>query len=478
MADLCHSNHNPHTNAYHSTGNGHFSNLHFKTSAVFCPIRSWAKNACLIFSEEDLFHCQYHLILFVVIYIKSLWCKSCRLHYYTFTHLTRTVKRIHTNLLGIMPRTGIANLPLHGGKAPRWLFTRMVALARGIIDVVCFEYGGEEFLRRISDPFWFQALSCVLGFDWHSSGTTTVTCGALKEAVNSQDFGFVVAGGKGKASRKTLAEIETYGDQHNLSTYSIERLQYCSRMAAKVDSSAIQDGYNLYHHVLLFSEGKKWAVVQQGLNNNNSYARRYHWHSDALQTFVCEPHTAILGERSSTTLDMTASASQGSQKVTVDVVNDNPSHLQRDWAQLSRSPNQTIIDEWVEPRGQQVIPGMLTMPKSINWSKMKEIYEFQPKNYEELLSMKGVGANTVRALALISDLIYGEKPSWSDPVKFSFTVGGKDGVPYPVDRKAMDEATRILQQGVEKAKVEEKDRLRALQRLRAIIPQDSLYPNS
>ncbi len=159
-----------------------------------------------------------------------------------------------------MPKTGVANLPLHPGKAPRWLFKRMVALSKGISEVIVYEYGTDEFLRRLSDPFWFQALSCVLAWDWHSSGATTVTCGALKEAINPEEFGITLAGGKGKASQNTLAEIEIFGDRYNLSTSLVERLQYCSRMAAKVDNTAIQDGHTLYHHVFIFSENKKWAV--------------------------------------------------------------------------------------------------------------------------------------------------------------------------------------------------------------------------
>ena len=160
-----------------------------------------------------------------------------------------------------MPKTGVASLPLHPGKAPRWLFKRMVALSKGIVEVLVYEYGTVEVLRRLSNPFWFQALSCVLGYDWHSSGTTTVTCGALKEAFNSLDLEITVCGGKGKASRNTLAEIEASGEQYHLSSAMVERFQYCSRMAAKVDNTAIQDGHTLYHHVFLLSEDKKWAVI-------------------------------------------------------------------------------------------------------------------------------------------------------------------------------------------------------------------------
>ena len=371
-----------------------------------------------------------------------------------------------------MPKTGVANLPLHPGKAPRWLFKRMVSLSKGIAEVIIYEYGKDEFLRRISDPFWFQALSCVLGYDWHSSGTTTVTCGALKEAIDPEQFGLAITGGKGKASRKTLSEVEKIGELYNLSTSSIEELQYSSRMAAKVDNTAIQDGHNLYHHVLLFSENGKWAVIQQGMNPETKYARRYHWLSETVENYVCEPHTAIISDvLQDKVLNMTAKQSIPAQKVSVDLVNDNPNHLRRDWAELTLPHNQRTLDNWTEAKQNNKSIDNLHMPRSINWAKMTEIYDFQPKNYEELLSIKGVGPNTVRALALISDLIYGEKPSWHDSiVRYSYTVGGKDGVPFPVDRKAMDESTVIIQQGIQQAKIGDKEKIKTLRRLKDYIP--------
>jgi hypothetical protein len=370
-----------------------------------------------------------------------------------------------------MPKTGVANLPLHPGKAPPWLFKRMVALSKEISEVIVYEYGTDEFLRRLSDPFWFQAFSCVLGYDWHSSGTTTVTCGALKEAINPEDFGITFCGGKGKASRNTLTEIETFGDQYNLSTTFVERLQYCSHMAAKVDNTAIQDGHTLYHHVFILSENKKWAVIQQGMNSETSYARRYHWLSEDVSSFICEPHNAIVGDdRLEKVLDMTAKQSSATQNVSVDLVNDNPFHLRRDWASLTKHEHQKTLDDWGSSLSKKQSFPRLDMPRTINWQKMKEIYDVHPAGYEELLAMKGVGPNTVRALALISDLIYGKKPSWDDPVRFSFTVGGKDGVPYPVNRKAMDESIEIIHNGIEQAKIGQKEKLQALRRLKDFLP--------
>ena len=373
-----------------------------------------------------------------------------------------------------MPKTGVANLPLHPGKAPRWLFKRMVALSQGISEVIVDEYGTDEFLRRLSDPFWFQALSCVLGFDWHSSGCTTVACGALKEAINPKDLGIVLTGGKGNASRSTLSEIETYSDRFNISSASIERFQYCSRMTAKVDNTAIQDGHALYHHVFVMTETKKWAVIQQGMNSETRYARRYHWLSEDVDSFVCEPHNAIVGDdRLEKVLDMTAKQSTDTQKVSVNLVNDNPLHLRRDWAYLTLHQNQKTLDDWSSVGHMKTPVQHLDMPRSINWQKMKEIYDVHPTNYEELLSLQGVGPNTIRALALISDLIYGETPSWEDPVRFSFTIGGKDGVPYPVNRTAMDESTEIIRQGINQAKIGEKEKIQALRRLKDYLPRDS-----
>ena len=370
-----------------------------------------------------------------------------------------------------MVRTGIANLPLHGGKAPRWLFKRMVLLSKGIIEAISYDYGKNEFIQRISDPFWFQALSCVLGFDWHSSGTTTVTCGALKEAIKDEEYGFSIAGGKGKASKKTLQQIEETGLTYNFSTKKIENLKYSSKLTTKIDNNAIQDGHDLYHHVFLLSESGLWSVIQQGMNSNTNYARRYHWLSNNFDSYICEPHSAILGNRKNEKiLNMTSKQSKIAQGVSVDLINDNPRHLRRDWAMLTKHHNQSSLVDWLHYKTKIKPIEYLDMPQSINWTKMKEIYDFQPKDYEDLIAMKGVGPNTIRALALISDLIYGEKPSWRDPVKYSFTVGGKDGVPFPVDRKAMDESTEIIRQGIQQAKIGNKEKLNAFKRLQNFVP--------
>ena len=371
-----------------------------------------------------------------------------------------------------MERTGFADLPLHPGVAPKWLFERMVKLSSAICEVLLYEYGKDELFRRLSDPFWFQAFSCVLGFDWHSSGCTTVTCGALKEAVDPELHGFAVVGGKGKTSLRTLDEIEEIANVFSLPTDKVERLKYSSRMAAKVDNAALQDGHQLYHHVMFFSEEGKWAVIQQGMDTSSKYARRYHWLSDNINSFVTEPHNAIVSNiRYEKVLDMTSKKSEETKKVSLDLVRDSVYSLKKDWAELIRPSYQKSLDEWLDEKNKKPLKPVdfLRMPRNINWSAIKKAYEFQPVDYEEFLSIKGIGPSTVRALALISDLIYGAKPSWKDPVKYSFAVGGKDGVPFPVDRKAMDESVDVLKKCIEDAKIGNREKLKNLERLQSFI---------
>ncbi|MEM2917909.1 MAG: DUF763 domain-containing protein [Candidatus Altiarchaeota archaeon] len=361
-----------------------------------------------------------------------------------------------------MQKTGIANLPLHYGKAPKWLFQRMVELSAKISEIIIYEYSQEEFLKRLSDPYWFQAFSCVLGYDWHSSGTTTVTCGALKEALKKENLGVAVCGGKGRISRKTPDEIILNAENFSLSTEKINKLKYASKMAAKVDNCCIQDGYQLYHHSFFFDEKGNWAVVQQGMNDN--FARRYHWLSSDLGSFVNEPHTAICCERKEKdVLDMTAKNSEEARKISVDLVNENPEKL------LKFSGKQKTLscyEELTMPRHHEIYRIDL---KKQDIEALKKAYEIQPKNYEELVSLQGIGAKRIRALALISELIYGAKPSWQDPVKFSFSHGGKDGYPFPVKRKIYDKSISTLKEAIEQAKIGNKEKLYAIKRLNEFL---------
>jgi hypothetical protein len=358
-------------------------------------------------------------------------------------------------------KTGTADLPLHYGHCPPWLFKRMKLLAGAIAEAIVLEYGHDEFLRRMADPFFFQSLGCVVGFDWHSSGLSTTLCGALKEGL-SRETGLAVCGGKGKASRNTGNEIVTAGDSFSLSSRTVNALVNASKLSAKVDNTAVQDGYDLYHHVLMLTEKGSWAVVQQGLNPTNHYARRYHWLSENVRSFVEEPHAAICCDSRGKALNMVAKESREARKVSVDMVQEK--------RLVTLLQKQTTLDSFSQrlelPRG-HAIPHM----NKLNIETLKRAYELQPQNYEQLLAVKGMGPKTVRSLALIADIVYGTPPSWRDPANYSFAHGGKDGIPYPVDRKRYDRSIEILQTGIEEAKLGSKEKLTAIKQLKhKIIP--------
>jgi len=347
----------------------------------------------------------------------------------------------------------------------------MVNLGRHILDAILDDEGPQELLTRLADPYWFQAFSCVLGYDWHSSGTTTVTCAVLKEALHPQEHGLAVAGGKGKASRKTPEEIEKIGVAFAWSEETIRALKYASKMSAKVDNTAIQSGYPLYHHVVVMDERGRWTVIQQGLNGEDRTARRYHWLSDHVHSFIVEPHDAIVCDVvKRRVLNMTAGESEGSRRASVDLVNDGPDRLRRRLL-APRPKGQRALREWMDRQGGRGTASVdaLVMPRSINWTALKTAYAWKPQNYEELLGMRGVGPSTVRGLALVAELVYGEKPSWNDPVRFSFCVGGKDGVPFPVDRAAYDEIIAVMGNAVEQAKLGKTERINALKRLNGVF---------
>ena len=320
-------------------------------------------------------------------------------------------------------------------------------------------------MNRLSDPWFFQSLSCVLGYDWHSSGTTTVTCGALKEAIDSEETGLAIAGGKGKTSTKAPTEIRKTGELFGLSDENIEHLVYSSRMAAKVDNSLVQDGYQLYHHCFFFDERGKWIVIQQGINQKQANARRYHWPLKHIG-FIEEPQGAILCDtRLPHVLDMTNKDSYENRKACVDLVKERPERLHR--RLLAPVPvKQRRLNSWTGASEQE----QLIMPRIVNWDTLREVYEFQPRGYEELVAFKGVGPSTIRGLCLIAEIIYGERASWEDPVRFNFAFGGKDGVPFPVDRRAMDEAVDVLKTGIFSSKVRDEEKMRSFTRLRQCVP--------
>jgi hypothetical protein len=370
-----------------------------------------------------------------------------------------------------MNRSGVVDLPLHGGTAPYWLVKRMKSLAHAMFEAIIDEYGVDGVIEKLADPLWFQSLSCALAYDWHSSGTTTVVCGVLKSVIDPEEFGIGVAGGKGKASRNTLSDIDTIGEKLRLSDGKIEELKYASRISAKVDNACIQDNYQLYHHSMVISEKGEWAVIQQGMNPRNRYARRYHWLSSSVNKYDEEPHQGIVGILHENVLDMTAKESRDCKGTSVDLAKTKPWELERIYKELGagkkviREGQRTLFDfdtvshskgalKVEDERSRELI---YRLPKRVNWDALRVAYDKQPENYEQFLYIRGVGPATVRALALISELIYGEKPSWRDPVKFSFAFGGKDGVPYPVDKRTMDETTEILSNAVKEAKARMKN---------------------
>lgn len=350
-------------------------------------------------------------------------------------------------------QTGIAHLPLHYGKAPSWLFQRMKSLAREVTLFVVDAYGPEEMLRRLSDPFWFQAFGCLLGFDWHSSGVTTTVCGALKEGLRGvgKEVGLYVAGGKGGASRKTPQEITDLCDQIALDGVP---LVYASRMSAKVDSAAVQDGYQLYHHAFFFTKEGSWAVVQQGMNERTRYARRYHWLSLGVKDFVCEPHWAVCCDRKSETLNLVAQESEETRQAIVT---------------LSREKPDTLLKE-EKKVAELFLPAIHPVPmERVRLDRLERIFvrihERVPEDFETLLGVEGVGPKTIRALSLLSELIYGVKASLKDPSRYSFAHGGKDGHPYPVDRKTYDQTIEVLATALERAKVGDREKMEAIRRL-------------
>jgi len=333
----------------------------------------------------------------------------------------------------------------------------MRLLAGEITRAIVLEYGSVGFLQRVSAPGWFQALGCVLGFDWHSSGLTTTTCGAIKEGIrgSEEELGLFAAGGKGAASRRTPEEIAASGDRTGIDA---DPLIYASRTAAKVDSAAVQDGYQIYHHVFFFDAESNWAVVQQGMNERTGMARRYHWLSQEVRDFVCEPHAAICCDARGRTLNLVDEASEGTRETTAEIARQGPQKLISELSHLKRL---------ALPRRHEVALSDID-PQRLNRIFLKT-YEAQPDDFEALLSLPGVGAKSLRALSLIAELIYGRPPSFDDPARYSFAHGGKDGTPYPVDRALYDRSIETLSRAIRRAKLSQPQQLQALRRLERVF---------
>jgi len=366
-------------------------------------------------------------------------------------------------------RSGFATLRLHGGKAPAWLVVRMTRLSAAMFEAMADICCPRKILARLSDPFFFQACSNVLGFDWDSSGSTTVTCGVMKEALDRIDIGVKAVGGKGRNS-KVSCEISKLGKSLDLSDEEVLKIGYGSRISAKVDTAAIQAGYSLYHHTVFAEEGGGWVVVQQGMRPQERLARRYHWFSEEVEDFVVEPHKAIVGIRHDAVLDMTARESDGSRKACVDLVHEGTGRLRRLFKSIENKA-QPSLERWLGCEVYQEARSY-AVPSRVNWEALERIYLNPPSNFEGLIAFAGVGPATIRGLALVAELVFGEEPSWRDPVKYSFAFGGKDGVPFPVDRKAMDEATEVLESALESSEIGDREKLEALARLRHFRPGD------
>jgi len=316
---------------------------------------------------------------------------------------------------------GYVDLPLHPGKAPRWLFTRMVELSKVISTWIIEEHSSSVFIQRLSDPLWFQALSLTLGFDWHSSGCTTTTTGALSIALEGSEIGR--AGGKGKKAMKTPEEIGNECQRLSLSSSFSENLVRQSRLCAKIDTSCIQDGYSLYHHTMFFDQKGNSVVVQQGLNDSIGYARRYHWHNP--REFFSFEEDRIIGFKENRVLNVSGKQNLDTRKTMLDAAKDG------------------LVMRYPEHHG--ITEKDLTKK---DYEFFKSVYEYQPSSFEEFLLLRNAGPKKVRSLALISSLVYGNELDWKDPVKYSFAHGGKDGIPYPVDRELYDSNVEMIKEAL------------------------------
>lgn len=379
-------------------------------------------------------------------------------------------------------KRGIATFTLDYGTCPPWLFQRMVKLGRSITEILIDEYGPDEFIKRISDPVWFQAFGTVLAFDWNASGLTTILTAALKEAIRGQekDLGIFICGGKGKTSRKTPDEILNWGRVLNLSPKSTNCLVYNSRMSAKVDSALIQDSYQIYHHSFFFSKNGAWTVVQQGMNTDTQTARRYHWYSEEVGEMVNEPHSGIAAQLThNDTLNLTSGKSSSARDISTDLVSEGTSQLLSDIELIKKHATDFSKMAQLKFNGEELT---LLKLKTIEfkhhpvegeefWNSpyLKKIFqkldEKQPASYEALLATEGVGPKTVRALALVAEIIYGAKPSYEDPARYSFAHGGKDATPYPVDKPTYDQTIETLKNAVEKSRLNTLEKDKVLMRL-------------
>ena len=355
-----------------------------------------------------------------------------------------------------MKRSGSADLPLHYGSVPPWLLQRMSRLSLAITETILADYGRKDFLRRLSDPFWFQSFGAVTGMDWHSSGMTTSIMGVLKSTLNplSKDLGIYVCGGKGNLSRNTPAELLAVSEKTGLNGTELVR---CSKLSAKVDNTAVQDGYNLYLHNFIVTTDGDWVVIQQGMDTGGKTARRYHWHSESMQSFLDDPHTAVCGINQGSILNLADTRADKARSGMLDLTKQSTDITLKD------------VQKLVMPAHHDVQRTDVDMKRlgALLWLA----HDRQVNNFEELLLLEGAGPRTIQSLALVSEVIHGAPTRFTDPARFSFAHGGKDGHPFPVPLKTYDETISILENAVNKAKLGNTDNQEAIKKLHQLSLQ-------
>ncbi len=363
-----------------------------------------------------------------------------------------------------MKRSGTADLTLMGGSIPYWLFDRMTKLSLPIVESIILEYGKQEFLRRLSDPFWFQSFGAVIGMDWNSSGVTTAVMSALKKSLNphAKALGLYVCGGKGKDSLQTPNELVAVGDKTGLNGNELAKI---SRLTAKVDNTAIQDGFQVYMHYFIVSDNADWSVIQQGMQTETSKARRYHWNSDSLTSFVEEPHTAICGDFQGEILNLVDKQAKPTQASILNIAKENPEKMLEEIRHMK-------LPAYCDIKAKDVD---LKRLGSILWLAQ----ETETQNFEELLLLKGLGPRTLQSLALVSEVIHGTPSRFSDPARFAFAHGSKGGRPFPVPTKVYDETIATLKNLVEKAKIGDGDKQNAIKKLTELAQksEENFTPN-
>lgn len=363
-----------------------------------------------------------------------------------------------------MRRSGTADLPLHNGHVPMWLAERMSKLGFAISEAIIEEFGTAALLQRLGDPFWFQSFGAVMGMDWHSSGITTSVMGALKKAINphSKALGLYICGGKGKHSRNTPMELTRYGEFAGIDGEALVR---SSKLSAKVDNTAVQDGFQLYLHSFIVDHTGSWTVVQQGMRPDAATARRYHWHSADLTSFVSDPHSGIAGVNQGYITNLAAKAAGPAQDAMLSMSREDPARMITEIRHLKMPHHHDVKAKDVD----------LKRLGAMLWLTQAQ----QPKDFESLLLLEGMGPRTLQSMALISEIIYGTPSRFEDPARFSFAHGGKDGHPFPVPVKVYDETISVLSRAVQKAKVGQSDKLQAIQKLSELsrMAEQGFTPN-